>query len=63
MYHCPVVFTEPWVMNSQEFFDRVQAGDYEGELMLAGKMRRSVFREYATSVADGLAEAYKTGRL
>lgn len=63
MYHCPVVFTEPWVMNSQEFFDRVQAGDYEGEVMVAGKMRRSVFREYASSVADGLAEAYKTGRL
>ncbi|MES2705926.1 MAG: hypothetical protein V4726_04915 [Verrucomicrobiota bacterium] len=63
MYHCPVVFTEPYVMNSQEIFDRVQAGDYEGEAMIAGKMRRSIFHEYAAGVADGLAEAYKVGRL
>lgn len=63
IYHCPVVFTEPYVMNCQEVFDRVQAGDYEGEAMVAGKMRRSLFREYAAGVAEGLAEAYKIGRL
>lgn len=63
MYHCPVVFTEPYVMNSQEIFERVQAGDYEGEATVAGKMRPSIFREYAAGVADGLAEAYKTGRV
>lgn len=63
IYHCPVVFTEPYVMNSQEIFDRVQAGDYEGLAPVAGQLRKSIFREYAAGVADGLAEAYKTGRL
>ncbi len=57
VYDCPVVFTEPWVMNSQEFFDRFMAGDYEGEAMVAGAMRRSFYREYAESVAAGLGSA------
>ena len=62
VYHCPVVFTEPYVMNHQEVFDRIQAGDYDGEKEIAGKLRRSIFREYAQAVADGLAEACRTGR-
>ncbi|MDB6132404.1 MAG: hypothetical protein JWM59_647 [Verrucomicrobiales bacterium] len=63
IYHCPVVYTEPYVMNSQEVFDRVQAGAYEGEAMIAGKMRRSIFHEYAAGVAEGLAEAFRGGRI
>ena len=62
VYHCPVVFTEPYVMNHQEVFDRLQAGDYDGERDIAGKLRRSIFREYAQAVADGLAEAVRAGR-
>jgi hypothetical protein len=49
-------------MNHQEVFDRIQAGDYDGEKEIAGKLRRSIFREYAQAVADGLAEACRTGR-
>lgn len=63
VYHCPVVFTEPYVMNNQEVFDRIQAGDYEGEKEIAGKARRSIFREYAQAVADGLADAARAGRV
>lgn len=62
VYHCPVVFPEPYVMNNQEVYDRVQAGDYEGEKEVAGKVRRSIFREYAQSVADGLAEGVGKAR-
>ena len=62
VYHCPVVFTEPYVMNHQEVFDRIQCGDYDGEKVVAGKLRRSIYREYAQAVADGLAEAVAAGR-
>jgi hypothetical protein len=49
----------PYVMNCEEVWERVQAGDYEGERFVAGSMRRSIVREYASSVASGLAEAMR----
>jgi hypothetical protein len=58
LYHAPVVFLEPYVMNSEAVWVRVQAGDYEGEIMLGGELRRSIFREYADAVAEGLREYY-----
>jgi len=57
LYRNPTIYIEPYVMNSQLVFDRVQAGDYEGEREIGGAMRKSIYREYADSVADGL-EAY-----
>ena len=54
LYQCPVVFTEPYVMNSREVYERVAAGDYEGEKLVAGKQRPSLYREYAGGVAAGL---------
>jgi hypothetical protein len=62
LYHAPVVFLEPYVMNSEVVWERVQAGDYEGEQMIGGEMRRSIFREYADAVADGLREYYTKAR-
>ncbi len=62
VYHCPVVFTEPYVMNHAEVFARLQAGDYEGEREVAGRRGPSLFREYAQGVADGLAAALEAGR-
>ena len=55
LYECPVVYCEPYVMNSAEVFARVQAGDYEGEREVAGRLRPSIVREYAAAVAAGLA--------
>lgn len=55
-FNCPVVYFEPYVMNSNEVFARVQAGDYDGTREIAGKLQPSIFREYADGVADGLAE-------
>jgi len=62
LYRCPVVYCEPYVMNSSDVFARIQAGDYEGTRSVNGIERESIFREYADSVADGLAEYYRKAR-
>jgi N-acetylmuramoyl-L-alanine amidase len=62
LYRCPVVYCEPYVMNSRDAFARIEAGDYEGTRNINGVERKSVFREYADSVADGLAEYYRSAR-
>jgi hypothetical protein len=62
LYRCPVVYCEPYVMNSKDVFARIQAGDYEGMRNVNGIERKSIFREYADSVADGLVEYYSKAR-
>ncbi|PYK36977.1 MAG: hypothetical protein DME60_13065 [Verrucomicrobia bacterium] len=62
IYRCPVVYCEPYVMNSNDVFARIQAGDYEGMRNVNGTERKSIFREYADSVVDGLAEYYSEAR-
>lgn len=62
LYRCPVVYCEPYVMNSNDVFARIQAGDYEGTRNINGVERKSIFREYADSVADGLVEYYCKAR-
>ncbi len=62
LYRCPVVYCEPYVMNSNDAFARIQAGDYEGTRNVNGVERKSIFREYADSVADGLVEYYFKAR-
>jgi hypothetical protein len=62
IYRCPVVYCEPYVMNSNDAFARIQAGDYEGLRNVNGVERKSIFREYADSVADGLTTYYSKAR-
>ncbi len=62
LYRCPTVYLEPYVMNSEEVFARVKAGDYEGERRVAGKQRPSIYREYVDSVVDGLLAYFKKTR-
>jgi len=62
IYRCPVVYCEPYVMNSNDVFARIQAGDYEGMRNVNGVERKSIFSEYADSVADGLADYYSKAR-
>ncbi len=62
LYRCPVVYCEPYVMNSNDVFARIQAGDYEGTRNANGVERKSIFREYADSVVDGLVEYYRNAR-
>jgi N-acetylmuramoyl-L-alanine amidase len=59
LYRCPVVYLEPYAMNCREVWERVQAGDYEGERVVAGSLRPSLHREYADAVAEGLCAFFK----
>jgi hypothetical protein len=59
LYKYPTVYLEPYVMNSQEVFARIQAGDYDGTRNINGKEQPSIFREYTDSVVEGLLEYYK----
>jgi hypothetical protein len=63
LYHCPTVYLEPYVMNNQEVFERIEAGDYEGEKEIAKRKRRSIFREYADGVVEGLVTYFASKRL
>ncbi len=62
LYDCPVVYCEPYVMNSQWVFDRVQLGDYEGTKSVGGSLRKSLYREYADAVANGVANYFASKR-
>jgi len=62
LYRCPVIYCEPYVMNNNEVFARIEAGDYEGMRNVNGVERKSIFREYADSVAEGLADYYSKVR-
>jgi hypothetical protein len=62
LYRCPVVYCEPYVMNSRDVFARIQAGDYDGLRNVNGIDRKSIFREYADSVVAGLVEYYSKNR-
>lgn len=57
-YDGPVVCTEPYFMNNQVVYQRLLAGDYEGQKTFNGKSYGSIFREYADCVAQGLIKAY-----
>ncbi|MGC3990717.1 MAG: N-acetylmuramoyl-L-alanine amidase [Chthoniobacteraceae bacterium] len=57
VYECPVLYIEPYVMNSQVDFDRLQLGDYDGTKVVDGRLVPSLFREYADAVVAGLQTA------
>ncbi len=62
LYQCPVLFFEPYVMNSEVVHARVQAGDYDGEREVANRFRKSLYREYVDAVVDGLINYYEPRR-
>jgi len=49
-------------MNSQEFFARLQAGEYEGLRNFGGVLRQNIFEEYVQGVVDGLAAYFRLKR-
>ncbi len=63
IFECPVVYLEPYRMNNAETYARIQAGDYEGEREVAGKLRRSIFREYADAIVAGVRAHYAAARV
>ena len=52
----PVVFLEPYYQNNRLVYQRIQLGDYEGLRDVNGMLMKSIFREYADAVADGLSK-------
>jgi N-acetylmuramoyl-L-alanine amidase len=62
LYDCPVIFMEPYVMNSIIDHPRLQAGDYEGLREVGGKLQPSIFREYSDALVKGLETHYTTHR-
>jgi hypothetical protein len=62
LYDCPVIFMEPYVMNSTIDLPRLQAGDYEGTREINGVSQQSIFREYADALAEGLSKHYTPKR-
>lgn len=58
LYQCPTIFLEPYIMNSHEVHTRIQLGDYHGLKEVAGKMRKSIYREYADAVVTALKAYY-----
>jgi hypothetical protein len=62
LYECPVIYIEAYVMNSEEFFARVQAGEYDGMRNFGGVMRQNIFQEYAEGVVEGLTDYFRAAR-
>lgn len=62
LYDCPVIFMEPYVMNSTIDYERIQAGDYAGLREINGKPMPSIFREYADALTAGLVKHYSSSR-
>ncbi|MES2995538.1 MAG: hypothetical protein V4733_01885 [Verrucomicrobiota bacterium] len=62
LYDCPVIFMEPYVMNSTVDHPRLAVGDYAGEREINGRVVPSIFREYADLLTEGLAKHYTETR-
>jgi N-acetylmuramoyl-L-alanine amidase len=60
LFECPVLYLEPYVMNSQDVYARVQAGLYEGEIEVNGVTRPSIFHEYVEGTVQGLLAYFNT---
>lgn len=58
LYHGPVVFCEGPYMNARDTYPRLIAGDYEGTRLIRGKRYRSIFREYAENIVNGLKDYF-----
>jgi N-acetylmuramoyl-L-alanine amidase len=58
LYRCPVAFCEPYAMNHKDVYERLLAGDFEGQRDINGATRISIFREYAQAVAKGVEQYF-----
>lgn len=58
LFSCPVIYVEPYVMNNRNVYARIQAGDYPGLKKIGGAERKSIYREYADAIVDGLTAYY-----
>jgi len=59
LFPSPTIFVESPYMNDASVYARLQAGDYDGERQVQGVMVRSLYRDYAESVSQGIIEFYR----
>ena len=62
LYDCPVVYLEPYLMNSKLDYTRMLAGEYEGLREVDGKLQPSIFHDYAEAAVAGLVRHYNAQR-
>ena len=58
LFECPALYFEPYVMNCEDVYARVQAGLYDGKREVNGVERASIFHEYVDGVVQGLIAYY-----
>lgn len=61
LYRAPVIYLEPWTLNSEEVYPWAALGDYDGEQEVNGKWTRSLPVVYADFVFAGLKDALGDG--
>ena len=59
LFDGPTIFVEGPYMNDHATFARMQAGDYVGEREIGGKIVRSLHREFAEFIAQGVIHYYR----
>jgi hypothetical protein len=62
IYECPVIYLEPYVMNNAEVYRRLLQGPYVGRTLIDGKLRTSLYEDYAQGIVDGLVNYYRSKR-
>ncbi|MFZ4764055.1 MAG: hypothetical protein ACOYMN_03800 [Roseimicrobium sp.] len=62
LYHCPVLYFEPYVMNHGQTYRRLLLGHYIGRTLLDGQLVSCPLEDYARGVVNGLVEYYKSAR-
>lgn len=62
LYPGPVLYAEPYAMNNELTARRMTLGDYEGTRNFNGVPYRSIYREYAESLTEGIREYYSRTR-
>lgn len=62
LYECPVIYLEPFVMNNEEVYRRLLQGPYTGRTLTNGRLRSSIYEDYAQGIIDGLVNYYRSKR-
>jgi hypothetical protein len=62
LYNCPVIYLEPYVMNNEETYQRLLQGPYVGRTLTHGRLRTSIYEDYAQGIIDGLVNHYRAKR-
>lgn len=59
LYHGPVIYCEGPYMNARDAYYRIVAGDYLGLKTIQGEAVPSIYRQYATSVEQGVLKYFE----